>query len=144
MDSMVNNAGISTEVDQQKLGNTRLHETETQYFDLTMNINTRGVFLGCKYALAQFLKQAALPPNSRGERTGGWIINLASIGGHVGLAGAPSYAASKHAVIGLTRAIAVSYAKDKIHCNALSPGCKSDSHGSVISSTKKELSEVPC
>ncbi|RDL37039.1 uncharacterized protein BP5553_04472 [Venustampulla echinocandica] len=123
LDIMVNNAGIGTEVDHQmKAGDFRLHQTRTQDFDLVMNVNTRGVYLGCKYALAQFLKQEPLPPNGRGERTGGWIINLASIGGHVALAGAPCYTTSKHAVVGLTKEIAVSYAKDKIHCNSLCPG----------------------
>lgn len=67
-------------------------------FDLTMSINTRGVFLGCKYALAQFLSQEPLPENSRGDRTRGWIVNVASKGGLVALAGAPSNTISKHAV----------------------------------------------
>ena len=125
--SMVNNAGIANDVAGlvAKSGGTRIHETETGTFDLTMSINVRSVFLGCKYAIAQFLKQEPLPVNSRGDRTKGWIVNVASTAGIVALAGAPSYITSKHAVVGMTKQIAIDYAKDRIHCNALCPSCKS-------------------
>ena len=127
--SMVNNAGIAKDVEGlvAKLGGTRIHETETATFDLTMSINVRSVFLGCKYAIAQFLKQQPLPVNSRGDRTRGWIVNTASTAGIVALAGGPSYITSKHAVVGMTKQVAIDYAKDRIHCNALCPSCKSNS-----------------
>jgi len=122
---MVNNAGVTgSEVDDLKPGGMRTHETPTRTFDAVMDVNVRGVFLGCKYALAQFLNQEPLPPNSRGDRTRGKIINMASIAGFVGVLGSPSYTTSKHAVVGLTKQIAVDYASDKIHCNAICPGCK--------------------
>lgn len=123
---MVNNAGIAIDVDglAAKPGGNRIHETATETFDLTMNINVRGVFLGCKYAIAQFLKQDPLPVNSRGDFTRGWIVNTASAGGLVALVGAPSYITSKHAVVGMTKQVAIDYAKDKIHCNALCPSCE--------------------
>jgi NAD(P)-dependent dehydrogenase (short-subunit alcohol dehydrogenase family) len=123
LDIMVNNTGIADDVAAlvDRPGGLRLHETPTEQFDRTWAINTRGTFLGCKYSLAQFLNQEPLPTNSRGDSTRGWIVNTASAGGVVALAGAPSYITSKHAVVGLTKQIAVDYAKDKIHCNALCP-----------------------
>ncbi|KAI9811898.1 MAG: hypothetical protein M1827_005249 [Pycnora praestabilis] len=113
LDIMVNNAGIAFE------GSSPLpiHETDDLRWDLTMRVNVRSVFLGCKYATAQFLKQS---PHESGDR--GWIINTASILGMVGLAGAPSYCAAKGAVIQLTRQVAIDYAPHRIHCNALCPG----------------------
>lgn len=124
---MVNNAGVAPEIDgiAAQPGGLRAHETPIEIFDSTMRINTRGVFLGCKFALAQFLAQDPLPRNSRGDATRGWIVNVASLAGLVVLGGAPSYTTSKHAVVGLTKQIGVDYAKDRIHCNALCPSCKS-------------------
>lgn len=123
---MVNNAGIANDVEglAQQAGGIRAHETSTEAFDHTMAINVRGVFVGCKYAITQFLNQDPQPENSRGDRVRGWIINTASVGGMVALAGAPSYVISKHAVVGLTKQIALDYAKDKILCNALCPACE--------------------
>ena len=124
---IVNNAGICPEIFAlaAQPGGRRAHETPMDVFDTTMKINTRGLFLGCKYALAQFLAQEPLPRNSRGDATRGWIVNVASLAGLVGFAGAPSYTMSKHAVVGLTKEIGIDYAKDRIHCNALCPSCTS-------------------
>ncbi|OJJ66165.1 hypothetical protein ASPBRDRAFT_60022 [Aspergillus brasiliensis CBS 101740] len=78
-------------------------------FDKTMTINTQGVFLGMKYTITQIMKQAPLPSGERG-----WIINITSI--------SASYCASKGAVVNLTRQVAVDYAPEKIHINAVCPG----------------------
>jgi len=123
LDIMVNNAGACREIYgvASQPGGIRVHETAMETFDQTMKLNTRGVFLGCKYALAQFLAQEPLPLNSRGDRTRGWIVNMGSIAGVVGFPGAPCYTMSKHAVVGLTKEIAISYGKDRIHCNAICP-----------------------
>ena len=84
------------------------------------NVNSRSVFLGCKYAVAQFLSQTPHPSGHKG-----WIINTASMLGLVGLKpGASAYCASKGAVVLLTKQVAVEYGADKIHCNALCPGCE--------------------
>ena len=126
---MVNNAGIGgTE------NHGMVHEMTEETWDTVMGINSRSVFLGCKYACAQFMKQE---PHSSGHR--GWIVNTSSIMGLVGqmvyggrhtvsLPGHDSklhtaaYCASKGAVTLLTKQIAVEYAKFKIHCNAVCPG----------------------
>ncbi len=85
--------------------------------DRSLAINVKGVWLGCKYAIAQFLEQE---PHPSGDR--GWIINLSSICGLVGMAGSSSYCASKGAVLQITRVVALEYAKDRIHCNCINPG----------------------
>ncbi|KUJ20154.1 NAD(P)-binding protein [Mollisia scopiformis] len=123
LDIMVNNAGVCSEIlgIASQVGGVRVHETSLETFDKTMNVNTRAVFIGCKYALEQFLAQEPLPSNSRGDATRGWIVNVASLAGIVGFQGAPAYTTSKHAVVGLTKEIGLSYAKDRVHCNALCP-----------------------
>lgn len=57
----------------------RIHETSEEVFDTTMAVNTKSVFLGCKYATAQMLKQDLLPSGDRG-----WIVNMCSIYGLTG------------------------------------------------------------
>lgn len=73
LDVLVNNAGISLESVGQR-GPKRIAETDDSTFDTTWAINTRSVFLGCKYAIQQFLRQE---PWSNGDR--GWIVNVASV-----------------------------------------------------------------
>ena len=71
------NAGISVEsAHPRPLG---IHETSESDWDKTMAINAKGVFLGCKYAITQMLKQNPLP----GLKERGWIVNTASIQGLV-------------------------------------------------------------
>lgn len=110
LDIMVNNAGIFTGL------HDIVEETEEQ-FDATMAVNTKGVWLGCKAAISQMLKQDVSKGGSRGK-----IINIASIGGLVGLALEPAYCASKGAVVNLTRQLAVDYAPHRINVNAICPG----------------------
>ncbi|KAL3603123.1 hypothetical protein FPOAC2_07440 [Fusarium poae] len=121
LDIICNFAGVAKETNPQKR-NLRAHEASTEDFDLTLAVNTRGLFLCCKYALEQMMKQEPREPNWRGERTRGWIVNCSSVGGLRGLPFQTEYIASKHAVIGLTKALALDYAQNKIHVNAICPG----------------------
>jgi len=114
LDIMVNNAGVFTEM------HTIVGESEEQ-FDYTMNVNAKGVWLGCKYAITQFLKQGPIAMPGGGQ-VRGRVINIASIGGLVGLALEPAYCMSKGAVVNLTRALAVDHAPDLININAICPG----------------------
>ncbi|MGE0296832.1 MAG: SDR family NAD(P)-dependent oxidoreductase [Pseudonocardia sp.] len=109
LDVMVNNAGIFTGL------HTIVDETEDEY-DRTMAVNAKSVWLGCKFAIRQMLTQEPVD-GSRGR-----IVNIASIGGLVGLAAEPAYCASKGAVVNLTRQLAVDYASERININAICPG----------------------
>lgn len=115
---MCNNAGIALEAKSPRpLG---VWETPDEQFDQTIQVNLRGVFLGCKYAGAQMINQE---PHPGGDR--GWIINTASILGLVGGYGTSSYSAAKGGVVNLTRTAALDFAPHRIHCNAICPGCES-------------------
>lgn len=74
--SLVNNAGISVEAKNKPVG---IHETPDEWFDLTMAVNARSIFLGCKHVIGQMLKQEKYESGDRG-----WIVNLASVFGLVG------------------------------------------------------------
>jgi NAD(P)-dependent dehydrogenase (short-subunit alcohol dehydrogenase family) len=103
---LFNNAGIMHSRDDDAVS------TEEDVWDLTMNVNAKGVFLGCKYGI---------PALRRAK--GGSIINTASF---VALMGAATpqiaYTASKGAVLALTRELAVVHARENIRVNALCPG----------------------
>lgn len=77
LDIICNYAGIAAETAHGMAA--RLHDLPTEDFDRTISINTRGVWLCCKYALKQMLEQEPREPNARGERTRGWIVNAASM-----------------------------------------------------------------
>jgi len=106
LDIIFNNAGIMHPADDDAMS------TEEDTWDLTMGVNAKGVFLGCKYGIPA-LRRAG----------GGSIINTASF---VALLGAATpqiaYTASKGAVLAMTRELAVVHARENIRVNALCPG----------------------
>jgi NAD(P)-dependent dehydrogenase (short-subunit alcohol dehydrogenase family) len=106
LDVLFNNAGISHPKDDDAV------TTEEEVWDLTMNINLKGVFLGCKYGIPA-LRRAG----------GGSIINTASFVAVLGAATPQlAYTASKGGVLAMTRELAVIHARENIRVNALCPG----------------------
>lgn len=103
LDIACNNAGIGGD-----LSPTADHSIEA--WERTIAVNLSGVFYGMKYQIAHMLRAG-----------GGAIVNVASILGQVGFAGAPAYVAAKHGVVGLTKAAALEVASQGVRINAVGP-----------------------
>lgn len=105
LDIMVANAGIAHP-------SAPVEDVSVEQWQQMIDVNLTGVFLSNKLAIVQMKKQG----------TGGAIVNMASILGHVGMPGAASYNAAKGGVVNLTRSLGVAHAKDGIRVNAVCPG----------------------
>jgi NAD(P)-dependent dehydrogenase (short-subunit alcohol dehydrogenase family) len=103
VDILVNNAGIGFRAD--------VLETTMDQWDLTFAINVRAPFVVCQEVLPQML-----------ERGSGVIVNVASVGGIIGIPYRAAYGASKAALISLTRSLTVDYAGRGIRANCVAPG----------------------
>lgn len=108
LDYAFNNAGI----EQTPMP---LTEQSEELFNNVMNVNVKGVWLCLKYQIPAMLKNG-----------GGSIVNTSSFSGAIAFATIPIYVASKHAVVGLTKAVALEYAKNGIRVNAILPGAVGD------------------
>ena len=104
LDYAFNNAGA------QPVPSATTDQTEDDW-DKMLAVNLKGTWLCMKHELRHMLKQGR-----------GSIVNNASISGLVGIATWPAQCASKHGVVGLTRAVAIEYAKSGIRVNVVCPG----------------------
>ena len=104
IDILVNNAGIVI--------TNRIDELQPEAFAKVLEVNLTAVYLGTRRAIAEMRK----------TETRGSIVNISSIAGLIGFAGASAYAASKAGVTLFTKSIAMETAREKIRVNTVHPG----------------------
>ncbi len=103
LDILVNNAGM--------VHIKPLHQYTEREWDRVMGVNVKSMFFALKHALP-YLRRAK----------GSYVVNVGSISSFVGQSLTPVYTTSKHAVVGLTKSIALDYAIDGVRCNCVCPG----------------------
>jgi NAD(P)-dependent dehydrogenase (short-subunit alcohol dehydrogenase family) len=104
LDTIFNNAGIEQPV-------TPSVDVTESLFDRVIGINLKGTFFGCKHAIPALLRNG-----------GGTIVNNSSVSAFANVGGNIAYAASKGAVMSLTRVLAIEHARRNIRVNAINPG----------------------
>ena len=126
LDILINNAGIN--MDNLSL---RMKDEEWQK---VIDVNLGSTFFLCKHGIKKMLK------NKYGR-----IVNITSVVGHTGNLGQSNYAASKAAIIGMSKSLAIEYAKKNITINCVSPGfIQSNMTDKIVESIKAVLtSKIP-
>ena len=126
LDVLINNAGINKD-------NLSLRMKEDEWKKV-IDINLGSTFLLCRSAIKKMLK------NKYGR-----IVNITSIVGHIGNLGQANYAASKAGIIGMTKSLAIEYAKKNITLNCVSPGfIKTNMTENILENVKAMLtSRIP-
>ena len=126
LDILVNNAGIN-------MDNLSLRMKDDEWKKV-IDLNLGSTFFLCKYGIKKMLK------NKYGR-----IVNITSVVGHTGNLGQSNYAASKAAIIGMSKSLAIEYAKKNITINCVSPGfIQSKMTDSIVESIKAVLtSRIP-
>ena len=126
LDVLINNAGIN-------MDNLSLRMKDEEWKKV-IDVNLGATFFLCKYAIKKMLK------NKYGR-----IVNITSIVGHTGNLGQANYAASKAAIIGMSKSLAIEYAKKNITINCVSPGfIQSNMTDKIVESIKAVLtSRIP-
>ena len=126
IDCLINNAGIT----QDNLA-IRMNLDE---WNKVIDINLTSTFLMCKFAIKKMLK------NKKGK-----IINITSVVGHTGNLGQSNYTASKAGIIGMSKSLAIEYAKKNININCISPGFIKTAMTEKIDERYKEsiISKIP-
>ena len=126
LDILINNAGIN-------MDNLSLRMKDEEWKKV-IDVNLGSTFFLCKYAIKKMLK------NKYGR-----IVNVTSVVGHTGNIGQSNYAASKAAIIGMSKSLAIEYAKKNITINCVSPGfIQSNMTDRIVESIKAALtSRIP-
>ena len=126
LDVLVNNAGIN-------MDNLSLKMKDEEWKKV-IDINLGSTFLFCKYGIKKMLK------NKYGR-----VVNITSVVGHTGNLGQSNYAASKAGIIGMSKSLAIEYAKKNITINCVSPGfIQSNMTDKIVESIKAVLtSRIP-
>lgn len=126
LDTLFNNAGIEQPV-------TPSTEVTEDLFDRVIGVNLKGTFFGCKHAIRAFKR-----------RGGGTIVNNSSVSAFANVGGNVSYAASKGAVMSLTRVLAIEYSQENIRVNAICPGVidtAMNRRNADLASSKEEIEQ---
>ncbi|KAI4849014.1 NAD(P)-binding protein [Aureobasidium sp. EXF-8845] len=108
--TFVNNAGITFDLETLQ----PIWNADEDLWDDIQQVNSKGVFLGCKWASRQMLNQ---DPHPNGDR--GWIVNVASVFGLVGTSNFASYCASGGAIVNMTKAVALDWTSSQMTSEVL-------------------------
>lgn len=124
LDVLINNAGVGP----KKIAKTA--DTDIDDWKRVVSVNQSGVYYGMKYAIPYML-----------EKSGGLIVNVASLAGLKASPNHISYAASKYAVVGMTKTAALEYGKKNIRINAVCPGYTDTQYLDHLHASKPELKD---